>query len=55
MVGLDEVDSVDVDSVAGWVVTTFTADVALSTVVVFLVDCRVCTMVGLDEIYSVDV
>ena len=30
-------------------------EVALSTVVVRSVDCRVCTLVGLDEIDSVDV
>ena len=55
LVGLDEIDSVDVDGVGRWIVTTVTADVAFSTVVVCSLDCRVFTLVGLDEIDSVDV
>ena len=55
LVGLDEIDSVDVDCVGGWVVTTFTADVAFLTIGVCSVDCRVFTLVGLNGIDSLDV
>ena len=55
LVGLDEIDSVDVDCVGGWVVTTFTADVTFSTTVFCSVDCRICSMARLDETASVDV